>query len=986
MPVNTKEFGFEESIEHHLLQNGYLKRTSVNFDKDWGIDTGILFEFIENTQPEEWENLVNIHGKDVKNKFLERIDRDINKRGLLEVLRTGVKDRGVHINLVYFAPASSLNPDMLALYRKNRLTVTRQLHYSKKNNNSLDLVIGVNGFPIITAELKNPLTGQTADNAKRQYKRDRDPRELIFQFNKRSLVHFAIDPDEVYMTTRLLGESTYFLPFNKGYNKGSGNPPNPNGYKTEYLWKDVWQKDSLLDILGRFMYLRKETEIKNDKEIEKKIMIFPRYHQLDAVRKVVQDVENKGVGNNYLIQHSTGSGKSITISWLAHHFSSLHNENDEVIFDSVVVITDLRVLDQQLQDTIYQFDHKTGVVQKIDKDSQQLADSLKTGAKIIITTIHKFSFILDKIGEITNKNYAVIVDECHRSQGGELSKSLNKVLGESSNDEISDDSDYQDELVKDMEAMGPKENMSFFAFTATPKAKTLEKFGTFNNEGKPEPFHLYSMRQAIEEGFILDVLKNYTTYKTYYKVAKKIEEDPRFEKKKASKAIARYVELHPHNIAQKTRIMIEHFRGITKYKINGKAKAMLVTSSRKKAVKYKIAFDKYIRDNNYTDVRTLVAFTGTIIDEYTEEEYTERSMNSISESELPRKFKTDSYQILIVADKYQTGYDEPLLHTMFVDKKLSGLKAVQTLSRLNRTCKGKYDTFILDFVNEAEEIQNAYKPYYEQTIIEETTDPNLLYDLKYKLDDYQICWQSEINQFNKVFFKPKKKQNVDDQGLLNFYIDSAVKRYLDIPEEEKQEFKHTLSAFVRQYSFIMQIYNMNDTELHKLYNYAKYLLGKLPKEYRSGNIDLDNEITLEYYRLEQTNKGDFSVKDSSYEPLKGVTDVGTGGKPEEEEETLSQIIEYFNEHFGTDFTESDKLFFDQIEQDMMVDSKLKKQAQNNSKDNFKFVLKDALEDKAYKRMDQNQKIFIKMMNDGDFHEAIVNYFVEKVYKAFRNVS
>jgi len=984
MPVDTKEIGFEESIEYQLLQNGYSKGESSDFDKECGIDTKTLFEFIKDTQPESWDKLANIYGDNVKTKFLNRLDRVISKRGLVDVLRTGVKDRGVHIDLVYFSPASGLNPEIEEKYEKNRLKVNRQLHYSQKNKNSLDLVLTVNGFPLITAELKNQLTGQTVDDAKQQYKRDRDPNELIFQFNKRSLVHFAVDPDKVYMTTRLKGDDTYFLPFNKGHEKGKGNPPNPDGYKTEYLWEEVWERDSILDIIGRFMYIKEETEIKGDEEITKRIMIFPRYHQLDAVRKIVSDVEEKGVGENYLVQHSTGSGKSITISWLAHHFSSLHDDNDEVIFDSIVVVTDLRVLDQQLQDTIYQFDHKTGVVKKIEEDSEQLARSLKAGSKIIISTIHKFSYILDKISEIPERDYAVIVDEGHRSQGGELSKSLNKVLGEETIEDTDEEvEDYQDELVKDMDAMGPKHNLSFFAFTATPKAKTLEKFGTEDEDGIPQPFHLYSMRQAIEEGFILDVLKNYTTYKTYYNVAKKIEEDPEVEKRKGTKAIAQYVELHPHNIAQKTKIMVEHFRRVTKHKINGKAKAMLVTSSRKSAVNYKKSFDKYLKENNYTDLRTLVAFSGTVTDEDTGEEYTERGMNQFSEDELPRKFKTDQYQVLIVAEKYQTGFDEPLLHTMFVDKKLSGLKAVQTLSRLNRTCSGKHDTFVLDFVNEASDIQKAFKPYYEQTMIEKTTDPNLLYDLKHKLDDYQIYWQSEVDQFNKVFFKPKKKQSSEDQALLNSHIDSAVKRYLDTPEDEQEEFKSTLTTFVRQYSFIMQINRMEDTELHKLYNYGKFLLKKLPKQSNTGIIDLDNEVTLEYYRIEQTQSGDFSISEGESEPISGPTHAGTGGKQEEEEESLSELIRIFNEHFGTDFTESDKLFVEQIEQDMMTDKKLKKQAQNNSKENFRYEFKDTFEDKAYKRMDQNQEIFIKMMNDDDFQKAIVNHLLEKVYQGFQ---
>ena len=978
MAVDHSEKRLEEAIEESLLKNGgYTKGHSQDFNKAYALDTKTLFNFLKETQRHKWKELKKIHGNKIKDKLLQRINRVIKKRGMLNTLRDGIKDYGIHFDLVYFAPANNLNPKTMELYQKNKLKVTRQLYYSNNNQNSLDMVLSVNGFPLVTIELKNQLTNQTVEDAKLQYKKDRNPNETLFQFNRRALVHFAVDTNLAYMTTKLAGDNTTFLPFNKDHNKGAGNPPNPNGYRTSYLWEDIWQKNSLLDILARFMHLKEEEKTKNGKTYTKKIMIFPRFHQLDAVRRLIFDVKEYGSGRNYLVQHSTGSGKSISIAWLSHHLSNLHNQQDDLIFDSIIVITDRRVLDKQLQDTIYQFERTSGVVEKIDEDSAQLAAALEQGSKIIITTLHKFPYVLEKIGQLPERSYAVIADEGHRSQSGDLSKSLKMAL---SPDEEVDN--YQEAVVKDMEETGPKENLSFFAFTATPKAKTLDKFGTtMGNENEKKPFHLYSMRQAIEEGFILDVLQNYTTYNTYYRLAKQIDDDPEIDKKKAKRAIAKYVSSHPHNIAEKTKVMAEHYNRVTKHKINGKAKAMVVTSSRLQAVRYKLAFDEYIKEQSFTGVTPIVAFSGTVTDPDTGKEYTEAGMNGFSQDELPKKFATDKYQILIVANKYQTGFDQPLLHTMYVDKKLTGLSAVQTLSRLNRTHPAKHDTFVLDFVNEIETIQKSFQPYYEQTILEEATNPNLLYDLKYKLDDFQIYWGSEVEKFNSVFFKPEFRQNAEDQGLLNSYLDPAVERYRDLPEEEQDEFKSTLKTYVRQYSFLAQIVPFKDKELHKFHAYAKFLLRKLPKKDKSSQISLDNEVTLEYYRLDMTNEEETIELIKEDGTVRGPNHAGTG-KPQEEEKThLSKVIEIFNEHFGTDFTEADKLFVDQIEEDMMEDEQLAKQARNNSKDNFKYAINKEFNKKLYKRMDKNQKMFTKIMNDDDLQDAIKEYLLNKVYDA-----
>src|SRR5690554_2729292 len=612
---------FEEAIEAALLENGgYQKGSSTEYDADLGLFSSYITNFLKDSQPTAWEKISKIHSDEVETKVINRLLREIDLRGALDVIRNGFTDYGVKFKMAFFRPESSLNPDAEVLYAKNHLSVTRQLYYERNGNNSLDLVLALNGLPISTIELKNQFTGQDISNAKKQYVYDREATEPIFLFKKRALVHFAVDTDECSMTTKLAGNKTRYLPFNMGYQKGAGNPPNKEGYRTAYLWEYVWAKDSFMDIIGKFLHLDVEEYKVKGVSKKKETMIFPRYHQMDVVRKLTNDAKLKGAGTNYLVQHSAGSGKSNSIAWLSYRLSSLHDENNHRIFDSVIVITDRKVLDNQLQKTIYQFEHKDGVVQKIDKDSQQLADSLEAGLNIIITTLQKFPFVLDKIGELPSRKYAVIIDEAHSSQGGEATKKMKEVLSAKTLEEAQEiefdsglDEDAEDEIRKSMESRGKQDNLSFFAFTATPKPKTIEVFGTPDKHGKPKPFHLYSMKQAIEEGFILDVLKNYTTYKTYYKLSKEIEEDPNVNKKQASRAIGRFLSLHPHNLAQKTEVIIEHFRQVVAKKIGGKAKAMLVTSSRLHAVRYKEEFDNYIADKGYTDVKTLIAFSGKVI-------------------------------------------------------------------------------------------------------------------------------------------------------------------------------------------------------------------------------------------------------------------------------------------------------------------------------------------------------------------------------------
>lgn len=991
------ELTFESAIEISLLESGgYTQGFSEDFDSQLGLFPSYVTHFLKTSQPKAWEKLTNIHKDEAEKKVLQRLIKEIDLRGILDVIRNGFTDYGVKFQMGYFKPESALNPDAEALYLTNHLSVTRQLYYERVGKNSIDMVLSLNGLPIATIELKNQFSGQSVDNAKKQYVYDREPSEPIFQFKKRALVHFAVDTDECFMTTKLDGKHTRYLPFNIGSNNGAGNPVNKDGYRTSYLWEYVWTKDSFMDIIGKFLHLSVEEYEMNGVKKKKETIIFPRFHQMQVVRKITTDSKLNGAGKNYLIQHSAGSGKSNSIAWLSYRLSSLHDDTNHRVFDSVIVITDRKVLDSQLQNTIYQFEHKEGVVQKIDKDSQQLADALAAGSNIIITTLQKFPFILDKIGELPARKYAVIIDEAHSSQGGEATKKMKEVLSAKSLEDAEKDEadtgleeDAEDEIRKSMLARGKQTNLSFFGFTATPKPKTVEVFGTKGANGKPEPFHLYSMKQAIEEGFILDVLKNYTTYKTYFKLSKEIEDDPKVNKKKASRAIGRFLSLHPHNLAQKTEVMVEHFRQIVSKKMGGKAKAMVVSSSRLHAVRYKEEFDKYIQEQGYTDIKTIVAFSGKVIHAFAPEGVTEVELNGFSEKELPRKFASDEYQLLLVADKYQTGFDQPLLHTMYVDKKLSGVKAVQTLSRLNRMCAGKEDTFVLDFANDTDDILNSFQPYYELTSIKENSDPNYLYDLKSEIEKSNIIWETEINNFCNVFFKSAKSLSVSEQSKLNAYIDPAVERYKQLPKENskadvigtevtQEDFKNTLQSFNRTYSFLTQIMPFSDVELEKLFTYTRFLYKKLPRTSENDKFKLGDEVSLEYYRLQKIAENNIAMEDQGVYELEGGGSAGIR-MSKEDEVALSEIIEVLNKRFATAFNTADKLFFDQIEEDMILDEKLAGQAKNNSIENFKFGFEDLFMDKLIGRMEQNQDIFTKMMDDKDFGNIVKSYMLKKVY-------
>lgn len=992
------ETAFEISLSETLFADGYEAVAPETFDRDAAIFPAVVLEFIRATQAQAWAKLEALHGAKTGERVLYDLCKWMDTHGSLATLRHGFKCYGRTLRVAFFKAAHGLNAELEARYAANRLGLTRQLHFSPKNEKSLDVTLSVNGIPLITVELKNALTGQTLEHAVWQYRHDRDPRERIFDFKKRTLVHFAVDTDAVQMTTRLAGTATHFLPFNKGCDEGAGNPPDAKGrnYRTAYLWEEVLQRDSLLDLLARFLHLQIDERVTDEgKKVKKETMIFPRYHQLQAVRKLVKASGAEGPGNNYLVEHSAGSGKSNTIAWLAHRLSSLHNVGDERVFDSVIVVTDRLVLDKQLQDTIYQFEHRQGVVEKVEADSKQLAQALENAVPIIITTMQKFPFVSRQLlklaeergqtgdGRLPTRRCAVIVDEAHSSQSGETATDLKEVLGgeelhaEAMQRAREEGIEHMEELFRSMAKRGRQANLSFFAFTATPKHKTLAVFG---RDG--EPFHKYSMRQAIEEGFILDVLLNYTTYKAYYRLLKSCADDPNVERKKAAKALARYMRLHPYQIGQKTAIMVEHFNSATRHKIGGRAKGMVVTGSRLEAVRYKESFDRYIAQKGYP-IRSLVAFSGTVVDpKIPNKTYTEVEMNAgIREKELAEKFATVEYQVLLVAEKYQTGFDQPLLHTMYVDKRLAGIQAVQTLSRLNRIHPNKEDTFILDFVNDRAEIQEAFKQFYEGAVMGEEVEPARLYEIKAELDESGIYLDEEVRGFCEIFFAPKQRQSAADHKLMNAALDPAVDRFKALKlknEEEAEVWRGKLQAFRNLYAFLSQVIPYQDSDLEQLYTYLRHLASKLPKRGTGPGYHFDDEVRLEYYRLQKISEGSISLKEGTQKPLDGPTEVGSA-LVREERVPLSRLIDVINERFGKDLNEADQLFFDQIVEEAVRVETLKQAAEANPIDKFQMVFRQVLQSLFIDRMDMNEELFANYMNEPEFREQVAEWLGQQVY-------
>lgn len=860
------------------------------------------------------------------------------------------------------------------------------------------MVISVNGIPIVAIELKNQFTGQDINNAKRQFIEDRDPRELCFNFDSRFLVYFAVDLNEIVMTTALNGKKTFFLPFNQGSN-GAGNPVIENGYATDYLWKNILRKDVLLEILQRYIHVSKETKFDpvTEKKKTTKKLIFPRYHQLDVVTKLIKNVKENGAGHNYLIQHSAGSGKSNSIAWLAYGLANLHNKNNEKIFNSVIVVTDRTVLDSQLQDTIYSFDHTKGVVEKIDGTSKDLRDAINNGKKIIITTLQKFPFIYQEVDDNTNKRFAVIVDEAHSSQTGNSARKLKEALADTEEalkefaelegEEEENLKDGEDFILQEMLAQGQQKNLSFFAFTATPKQKTLEMFGELQENGTFKPFHIYSMKQAIEERFILDVLKNYTTYRTCYKIAKAIEENPEFPTTKALKAIQKFESLHPHNLAQKTAIIVEMYREVTKNKIGGKAKAMVVTASRLHAVRYYHEFKRYLERKGYNDIEILIAFSGAIKDgdiEYTEETMNKRKDGStVKEKQLPEEFHKDEYSMLIVAEKYQTGFDEPLLHTMFVDKKLKGVKAVQTLSRLNRTCSGKTDTYVLDFVNEAEDIQKSFAPYFECTTLDEGIDPNRIYDIRKNIQDYNLYSKEDIDGFLKLLYKKGKQTSVDLGKLFNMFK-PITDKYLDLDEKQRYEYKGLIKNFNKWYSYICQITRMYDREVQEEFNFTYYLEKLLSEVKDDKQVDLTNKLKLEFYKLEKVFDGSISLNPTGDDgTIKNPKTVKPQEKIEEEEEVLDVIIKKINDRFKGKFDETDKVIVETIFEKCKKDEQMKSYAQNNDEEVFsQSIFPEMFKKMAQECYMQSMNSFSKLFANKEFYKSIMEEIAREAFREF----
>lgn len=951
MSTDTSEKGFQKDIINYLTSTGYEKRTTKNYNVAFCLDVELVLKFIQSTQPNAWKKFAKVHKSNPESRFIISLVKRINKYGTIDVLRNGFRDTGTKFKLFYPKPNNNLNPELKAKFNQNIFSVVDELEYENKTNgNRLDLVIFINGIPISTIELKDTFS-QGVENAIKQYKKDRDPREPLF---KNCLVHFAMSNEKIYMTPKLAGSKTRFLPFNKGII----NPDVENDYKTSYLYTEILQKNQLSKLIYNFIFE------------EEGIVIFPRFHQLDCVNILLDDPEP---GHNYLIQHSAGSGKTKTIAWLAHGLLKKFDENNKRIYDMVIVISDRKVIDKQLQEQVKAIERKQGVVEPIDQDSQQLAEAIKSGTNIVVTTLHKFSYILDKIEDVEDRNYAIIVDEAHSSQTGSHARHLREGLtsAEADEDVLDEAEDEFDEiLLEHMEKRRKTPNLSFFAFTATPKAKTIEMFGYKDpNFGDFRPHHLYSMKQAIKEGFILDVLKNYLTYPTYFKLVKTVEDDPEFNEEKAKKVLRRFVELHHHAIKEKTAIILDHFMNSTRHKIKGKAKAMLVTSGRKEAVLYKLEFDRQIKDKNLP-IKILAAFTGTI--KHDTVDYTEANINDINK-DIKEAFKNEDYKILIVANKFQTGFDEPLLQTMYVDKKLNGVAAVQTLSRLNRIAPNKHDTLVIDFANDTDVIRKAFEPYYGETTLEEETDYQKLYELQENIYDFYIFDDEEVEEFVKAYTKGVP------QAELHNLLSEPVKRFNGRDKEDQVEFKKKIRRYQSIYSFMAQLLPFSDLSLEKLYIYLKFLSKVLPTINNPLPFNVLEDVDMDSYKIDTRDEGESIMLSEDEGRLKPMSPSDPGYRPEEQTK-LSQILEALNEAFATDFTDTDRLLVSQITGNMLSDDELMNKVRNNPKENVAAIFDKFFNKELIHIFNSNKSFYDKISTNDQLRERLKQDLLDLVYE------
>ncbi len=973
MPTNTKEVGFETLIIDHLVSiNGYEEGQNSDYNKDYAIDETRLIRFLEVTQPKAIQELGLHKSRQKYEQFLARLQGEIAKRGVIDVLRNGMKIYPTSLVMFYMTP-SDKNETAKKQFEQNIFSVTRQLMYSKDNTKlALDFCIFINGLPVITCELKNQLTKQDVEDAVYQYKVDRDPRELLFQF-KRCMVHFAVDDAKVKFCTKLDGKKSWFLPFDKGYNDGAGNPPNPDGIMTDYLWKEIFTKTELANIIEDYAQVVETTD--PDSKKKKATQIFPRFHQLSAVKALLADVYDKGIGQKYLIQHSAGSGKSNSIAWLAHQLIGLEKDGSNIV-DTVIVVTDRVNLDKQIRDTIKQFMQVSNTVMWAER-SGDLKTAIETGKKIIITTVHKFPFILEDIGtHHKGKTFGIIIDEAHSSQSGSMSAKMNMAL--SGDYTSSDEEDTEDKINKLVEGRKMLTNASYFAFTATPKNKTLEMFGVACEECgevKHVPFHTYTMKQAIQEGFIQDALKHYTTYNSYYKLAKVVESDPLFDKKKAQKKLRSFVESNPNAISKKAEIMVDHFHEqvIAQGKLGGKARAMVVTSSIDRAIEYYYAITKSL-ENRKSQYKGIIAFSGD--KEYGGKTLNEAIINGFPSNQIEKEFKTEPYRFLIVADKFQTGYDEPLLHTMYVDKILTDIKAVQTLSRLNRAHPQKFDTFVLDFANETDDIQESFSRYYRTTILSGETDPNKLYDLISTMERHQVYTESDVNAFVDLYLNGAERDKIDP------ILDVSTSLYNELEEDDQIEFKSAAKAFVRTYGFLGAILPYGSPEWEKLSIFLSFLVPKLPtpqgEDLSKGileNIDLDS------YRVQAQTMVSIQLEDADAE-VAPVPTAMAGGKAEAELDLLSAILMNFNDLFGNiEWSDADNIRRQIAEIPEMVakDEKYQNAMRNSDKQNARFESERALKSVMFNIMADNMELFKQFNDDALFNKWLSDMVFNLTY-------